>query len=210
MIKVLIADDHAIVRKGLKQILEETPDLMVAGEADNGREILSMIRKEEFDVIVLDISLPGKSGLDILKDIKNEHPNLPVLVLSMHPEEQYAIRVLKAGAKAYLTKESAPDELITALRKVSRGGKYITSSLAERLAGNLEQNMSQPLHNMLSDREYTVMCLIASGKTISEIAEELCLSPKTISTYRTRLLKKMHMKTNAEVMHYAMEHSLVD
>jgi len=210
MIKILIADDHAIVRRGLKQILEETSDLIVAGEASSGQEVLDMIRKEEFDMLVLDISMPGRGGLDVLKEVKSENPELPVLVLSMHPEEQYAVRVLKAGAAGYVTKESAPDELITAIRKVSRSGKYISLSLAERLAFDLDQDASQPLHNTLSDREYTVMCLLASGKTVTEIAKELCLSPKTISTYRTRILEKMHVQTNAEVMRYAMQHGLVD
>jgi len=210
MINVLIADDHTIVREGLKQILEETSDLSVVGEAKNGWEVLEMIRNAEFDVVVLDISLPGKSGLEVLKNLKDEHPNLPVLILSMHPEEQYAVRMLKAGAAGYLTKECAPDELVTAIRKVARGGKYITPSLAERLAFALGDDVSQPLYTKLSDREYTVMCLIASGKTITEIAAELCLSPKTISTYRSRILEKMHMKTNTELMHYAMEHGLVD
>jgi two-component system invasion response regulator UvrY len=210
MIKILIADDHAIVRRGLKQILEDTSDLMVAGEATSGREVVELIRKEEFDVVVLDISMPGRNGLEVLKDIKSEHRQLPVLVLSMYPEEQYAVRVLKAGAAGYLTKESAPDELIKAIRKVAGGGKYITSSLADRLACELEYDVSQPLYQKLSDREYTVLCLLASGKTITEIAAELSLSPKTISTYRTRILDKLNMKTNAEVMHYAMQQGLVD
>jgi DNA-binding NarL/FixJ family response regulator len=210
MIKVLIADDHAIVREGLKQILEDTSDLTVAGEARNGWEVLQMIQNEEFDVVILDISLPGKSGLEVLKDLKTNYPTLPVLVLSMYPEEQYALRMLKTGAAGYLTKECAPDELVTAIRKVARGSKYITPSLAERLAFVLDDDVSQPLHTKLSDREYTVMCLIASGKTVSEIAAELCLSPKTISTYRSRILEKMQMKTNAEVMHYAVKHGLVD
>jgi len=209
MIKILIADDHAIVRAGLKQILEGTSDLMVAGEVASGREVLELIRQEEFNVLVLDISLHGKSGLDVLKNVKSENPQLPVLVLSMHPEEQYAVRVLKAGASGYLTKESAPDELIAAIRKVARGGKYITASLAERLAFELEHNASQPIHASLSDREYSVMCLLASGKTVTAIAEELCLSPKTISTYRARILEKLRLKTNAEVMRYAMQHGLI-
>jgi len=210
MIKILIADDHAIVRAGLKQILEDTSDLTVAGEAASGREVFELIRQEEFDILVLDISLPGKSGLEVLKDVKSEHPALPVLVLSIYPEEQYAVRVLKAGAAGYVTKESAPAELVAAIRKVARGGKYITASLAESLADNLEQDLSQPLHHRLSDREYTVLCLLASGKTVTEIAADLCLSPKTISTYRARILEKMHLRTNAELIHYAMQHGLVD
>ncbi len=209
MIKVLIADDHAIVRKGLKQIVEETSDVIIADEAENGRDVLRMVRATACDVVVLDISLPDKNGLEVLKDLKLEFPALPVLVLSMYPEEQYAVRVLKAGAAGYLTKESAPDDLIAAIRKAARGGIYITPSLAETLAGTLNETASTPLHATLSDREYRVMCLIASGKTVTEIAAELCLSPKTISTYRIRLLDKLHLKTNAEVMHYAMQHGLI-
>lgn len=210
MIKVLIADDHAIVRRGLKQILEDTSDLIVAGEAGRGREVIELIRTQEFDAVVLDISLPDKNGLDVLHDVKHEYPNLPVLVLSMYSEEQYARRMLKAGAAGYLSKERAPDELVTAIRKVVRGGKYITASLAEILAYDLDETVSAPLHQKLSDREYNVMRLIAAGNTVTEIAEQLCLSPKTISTYRTRLFEKLHLKTNAEVMRYAMQHGLVD
>jgi two-component system invasion response regulator UvrY len=210
MIKILIADDHAIVRAGLKQIVEDTSDLTVAGEAASGREVLELIRCAEFDVLVLDISLPGKSGLDVLKDVKSEYPALPVLVLSIYPEEQYAVRVLKAGAAGYVTKESAPAELVAAIRKVAQGGKYITASLAESLADDLEHDLSRPLHKRLSDREYTVLCLLASGKTVTAIAADLCLSPKTISTYRARILAKMNMNTTAELMHYAMQHGLID
>lgn len=210
MIKVLIADDHAIVRRGLKQILDDTSDLIVAGEAISGREVIELIREEEFDVVVLDISLPDKNGLDVLYDVKHEYPDLPVLVLSMYSEKQYALRMLQAGAAGYLSKESAPDELVAAIRKVAWGSKYITASLAEILADDRDETTSNPLHQKLSDREYSVMRLIASGKTVNEIADQLCLSPKTISTYRTRLLEKLHLKTNAEVMRYAMQHGLAD
>ena len=210
MIKILIADDHPVVRKGLKDIIQETSDMTVSGEAGKGQEVLENVRKIDFDVVVLDIAMPGRSGLDILKELKSEKPELPVLILSIHPEEQYAVRVLKAGASGYLTKDIAPDELITAIRKVSRGKKYISASLAEKLAYDLEIGAEKPLHETLSDREYEVMCRIASGKTAKEIAEELYLSVKTISTYRARILEKMQMKNNAELTHYAIKHKLVE
>lgn len=210
MIKILIADDHAIVRRGLKQILTETADMVVAGEAHNGQELLEKMRSDQWDVIVLDISMPGRGGLDILKQLKSERPKLPVLMLTIHPEDQYAVRVLRAGASGYLTKESAPDHLVEAIRKVARGGKYISPHLAERLAFNLESISEQPLHEALSDREFQVLRLIASGKTVKEIGEELSLSVKTISTYRTRILEKMKMKNNAEMTHYAIQQKLVE
>ena len=210
MIRILIADDHAIFREGLKHILSESPDVKVAAEARNGQEVLEKIWSEKYDMVLLDISMPGMSGLEVLKQLKIEKPKLPVLVLSMHPEEQYAVRVLRAGASGYLTKESAPDELITAIRKVSQGRKYITSSLAERLAFEMEIDSEKPLHEVLSDREYQVLRIIAAGKTIKQIAEELSLSIKTVSTYRSRIMEKMKMKTNAELMHYAIKHQILD
>ena len=210
MIKILIADDHAIVRQGLKQIFEENPDMVVADEASNGQEVLNKVWKNDYDVVLLDISMPGRSGLDILKQLKSQKPGITVLILTMHPEEQYAVRALRAGASGYLTKESLPDELITAVRKVSRGGKYVSASLAEKLAFDLETDAEKPPHEMLSDREYEVTCMIASGKTVKEIAEELCLSIKTISTYRSRILKKMRMRNNAELIHYAIQEGLVE
>ncbi len=210
MIKILIADDHAIVREGLKQILAETADMLVAGEATNGREVLERVRKEDFDLVLLDIAMPGKDGLETLKELKLEKPKLPVLVLSIYPEEQYAVRLLKAGAAGYLTKESAPEELIAAIRKVSQKGKYISASLAEKLAFYLEADVEKPIHEMLSDREHKVMLLIASGKTVTEIADEMCLSIKTISTYRVRALNKMGLKNNSEFTYYALKHGLVD
>lgn len=210
MIKILIADDHAIVRRGLKQILTETADMVVAGEAHNGQELLEKMRSDQWDVVVLDISMPGRGGLDILKQLKCERPKLPVLMLTIHPEDQYAVRVLRAGASGYLTKESAPDHLVEAIRKVARGGKYISPHLAERLAFNLESISERPLHEALSDREFQVLRLIASGKTVKEIGEELSLSVKTISTYRTRILEKMKMKNNAEMTHYAIQQKLVE
>lgn len=209
MIKVLIADDHAVVRQGLKQILAETMDLVVGGEATNTQEVLDKIRESEFDVIVLDISMPGRGGLDILREIKHERPKLPILILSMHSEDQFAVRALKAGASGYMSKESAPELLVKAIRKVHAGGKYISPALAEKLAFDLESDSERPPHEKLSDREFQVMCMIASGKTVKEIADKLSLSVKTISTYRARILEKMKMKTNAEVTHYAIRNELV-
>ena len=210
MIKILIADDHTMFREGLKHILAEYPDLVVADEANNGQEVLDKIWKNNYDMVLLDITMPGMTGLEALKQLKNDKPKLPVLILSMHPEEQYAIRVLRAGASGYLTKESAPDELITAIRKISQGRKYITPSLAERLASEFEADSEKPLHDILSDREYQVLRMIAAGKTVKDIAKELSLSIKTVSTYRTRIMEKMKMKTNAEVMHYVIKHQLLD
>lgn len=210
MIKILIADDHAIVRKGLKQIVSDTPDMVVAGEAADGPTVFDLVSKAGWDVVLLDISMPGRGGVDILKQLKNQRPELPVLILSMYPEEQYAVRCLKAGASGYLTKESAPEELISAVRKVIAGGRYVSSSLAEKLAFELQIDTEKPPHEILSDREYQVMLLIASGKIVSKIAEELSLSVKTISTYRARILEKMNMKGNAQLMHYAIRHGLVE
>lgn len=210
MIKILIADDHAIVREGLKQIVADTSDMIVTAEASDGHEVLALISQDNYDVVVLDMAMPGLTGLDILKQIKRETPELPVLILSVHPEEQYAVRALKAGASGYLTKERAPDELITAIRKVSMGGKYITSSLAEKLAFELEVDAEKPPHKTLSDREFQVMCMIAKGRTIKNIAEELFLSPKTVSTYRSRILEKMKMKSNEELTHYVINNHLID
>lgn len=209
MIKILVADDHTIVREGLKQILADNADMVVAGEAADGQEVLEHVRKEDWDLILLDISMPGRGGIDTLKQLKVEKPKLPVLVLSMYPEDQYAIRALKAGASGYLTKVSAPEELIEAIKKVSQGGRYISKSLAESLAFHVGANSDKPLHETLSDREYQVMVMIASGKTVSEIAKELSLSVKTISTNRARTLKKMGMKNNAELTFYAIKHGLV-
>lgn len=210
MIRILIADDHAIVREGLKQIVAETSDMVVCDEASSGQEVLDKVRNNEYTLVVLDISMPGGDGLNILKQIKKKKPKLPVLVLSVHPEEQYAVRVLKAGAAGYLTKESAPSELIAAIRRVSSGRKYVSSLLAEKLAFDLQSEGEAPLHERLSDREFQVMCMIASGKRVKEIGEELCLSVKTISTYRSRILEKMRMKNSAELTHYALKQGLVE
>lgn len=210
MIKVLIGDDHSIVRQGLRQILSDGKGRYSCGEAENGQMVLDMINKEPWDVVILDISMPGLSGLDILKEIKKVKPRLPVLVLTMHSEDQFALRSIKAGASGYLTKDSAPEELIKAINKLMDGGKYVNQQLAEILAADIERNVEGPLHGTLSDREYQVMRLIASGRTAKQIADELALSVKTISTYRARLLEKMKMKTNAELTYYAIQNKLVE
>ncbi|MFQ6069448.1 MAG: response regulator [Candidatus Aminicenantales bacterium] len=210
MIRIFIADDHAVVREGLKQIVAQHPEMLVAGEAANGYEALEKVRKEKYDVVVLDISMPGLSGLDVLKQLKSEMPSMPVLILSMHSEEQFAVRTLKAGASGYLTKESAPEELVSAILRISKGRKYISTSLAEKLALELESDREKPLHHSLSDREYQVLCLIASGKRVKQIAEQLHLSEKTVSTYRARILEKMGMKTNAELIRYAIKNGLLE
>jgi len=210
VIKVLIADDHAVVRQGLKQILADTAEMVVAGEAVNGEEVLNKIRGETWDVLVLDMSMPGRGGYDVLKDLKLIQPKLPVLILSIHSEEQYAVRLLQAGASGYLTKESAPEELVQAIHKVVNGGRYISPALAEKLAFQLGHESEKPLHETLSDREFQVLRLIAGGKTATGIAEDLALSVKTVSTYRTRILQKMNLKTNAELIRYAIENRLVE
>jgi two-component system, NarL family, invasion response regulator UvrY len=210
MINVVVVDDHAVVREGLKRIIAENPGMAVSGEAGDGHEALRVVKAGPCDVVVLDISMPNKNGLDVLKQLHTDSPRLPVLVLSMHSEDQYAIRVLRAGAAGYLTKESAPAKLVQAIRKVVRGGKYVSSSLAEKLVFDLETDTSKAAHEILSDREYQVLCMIASGKTVSEIAAELALSVKTISTYRVRLLEKLKMKNNAELTRYAIKTGLVD
>jgi|APFre7841882724_1041349.scaffolds.fasta_scaffold00552_10 DNA-binding NarL/FixJ family response regulator len=210
MIKIVIADDHAIVRKGLKQILSETPDMFVAAEASSGEEALKRISEKKYDMVLLDISLPGKSGLDILRQIKRAKPKLPVVMLSVHTEEQYAMRAFKAGASGYITKESAPEELISALRKISRGGKYVTSSLAEKMAYAITAIKREKLpHERLSDREHEVMCMIALGKTINQIAKKLSLSGSAVSTYRARILEKMKMSSTSDIIRYVVRHGLL-
>lgn len=210
MIDVIIADDHPIVRAGLKQIIADDIEINVKAEAENGADLLTQIRASRFDVVLLDLSMPGQDGLDVLKQLKIDKPKLPVIILTIHPEAQYALRLLKAGAAGYLTKQSAPEELILAIRKVNNGGKYISTALAEQIAFALDTDIDQMPHEGLSDREYQVLCQIASGHTVSEIAESLHLSVKTISTYRSRILEKMQMKSNAELTHYAIQNRLVD
>jgi DNA-binding NarL/FixJ family response regulator len=208
--KVLIADDHPVVRHGLKQILAAESDMTVVGEAKNGNETMELARKLEWDVAVLDFSMPGRSGLELLAEMKREFPQRPVLVLSMHPEELHARRVLKAGGAGYMNKESAGDELAAAIRKVVNGGRYISASLAERLAVELSPDAQKPPHETLSDREYRVMWLLASGKPINQIAKEMFLSPSTISTYRVRILRKLGLTSNAEMVQYAVKHQLIE
>jgi len=209
MIKIIIVDDHTVVRKGLKQIIEDAPDLFVSDEAGSGTELLEKINDNKYDVVLLDISMPGKDGLDTLKDLKLQAPDLPVLIFTVYPEEQYAMRVLKSGAAGYINKECEPDELLKAIRKVASGRKYISPELAEILANNIDGKGQHPDHESLSDREFQVMLMIASGKTVKEIAQELSLSVNTISTYRIRILEKMNMKNNAEITKYAINNKLV-
>ncbi len=209
MIRILVADDHTVVREGIKQILAGQDDMIVEVEAASGQEVLQKVTQKNYDLILLDISMPGRSGLEILDDLKTLHPKIPVLILSMHPEEQYAVRTLRAGAAGYLTKTSAPQELVSAIQKVSRGGKYVTVSLAEKLAFELDAGAEKPRHEKLSNREYQVMLMLASGRSVREVAEELCLSAKTISTYRTRILEKMDMKKNAELTLYSVKNNLI-
>jgi DNA-binding NarL/FixJ family response regulator len=209
-IKVLVADDHAVVRRGVLQILAEVPEIIVADEATNGSEVLHAVRAEGYDVILLDMAMPDMSGLDVLRQIRSLDPDIRVLILSMYPEDQYAVRALKAGASGYLTKESAPEELVAAIRKVCHGGIYVTESLAERLATALGPEDKRLPHETLSDRELQVMRLLADGCSAKDIATKLSLSPKTISTYRSRILVKLGIKTTAEIIRYALQHDLVE
>jgi DNA-binding NarL/FixJ family response regulator len=209
MIRFLIVDDHAIVRRGLRELLSDEFRGAAFGEASDARQALEQLRENKWDVALLDIALPGKSGLDLLKELKAEWPELPVLVLSAHPEDQFAVRVLKAGAGGYMTKESAPEELAKAIRKILAGGRYVSPALAEKLALRVTKDLTRTPHETLSDREYEVMSRIASGRTVTEIAEELSLSPKTISTYRARVLEKLGVKNSAEIVLYAIQNGLV-
>lgn len=210
MTRIIIADDHAIVRQGLRRIVEDDPEITVAGEAATAREVLSLLVEQTCDVLVLDINLPDNNGLDLLQTIRKERPQLPVLVLSVFPEDQYALRALRMGAAGYINKTTAPEELLTAIRKVCHSGKYISQSLAEKLAFELDPRTQRLLHESLSDREFQVMRLIAAGKSVSEIAAELSLSVTTISTYRARILEKTGFRNNAELTRYALEHRLIE
>ena len=209
MIRVLIVDDHAILRRGLRALLSDAFREAAFGEASNAEQALEQLGKKAWDVALLDITLPGKSGLDLLKELKAARPRLPVLVLSVHPEDQFAIRALMAGAEGYLTKDSAPEELVKAVRKILDGGRYVSPTLAEKLALRVGKDLTRTPHETLSDREYEVMCRIASGRTVKEIAEELSLSSKTISTYRARILEKLGVKNSAEITQYAIRNRLV-
>ena len=208
--RILLTDDHAVVRQGLRLILADHFKKAVFGEARNAHEALNRIWKEKWDVVLLDVTMPGRSGLEVLREIKRSRPKLPVLVFSMHPEDQFAVRILKAGAAGYLTKESPAEELVGAIQKVVAGGRYISPSLAERMATYLNVDLKQAPHERLTDREFVILRAIASGKPVGQIAKEFSLSVSTVSTYRTRILEKMHLKNNAELMHYAMRKGLVD
>ena len=209
-IHVLIADDHAIVRQGLKQILSETEDMLVTGEADDGAEALALARQQPWDVFLLDVSMPNRNGIDTLKQLTKEFPRLPVLILSMHPEEQYAVRALKAGASGYLTKQSAPEQLVNAIRQVASGKKYLSPAVAQQLADAISEDTEKSPHERITDREYQVLKLIAAGKTLTQIAESLNLGVATVSTYRARLLEKMGLRSTAELIRYGLEHGLAD
>ncbi|HCY63741.1 MAG TPA: DNA-binding response regulator [Oxalobacteraceae bacterium] len=210
MIKVLVADDHKIFRAGVKRLIEESPDIEVAGEAHDGFDAMAKLRQQEWDVVLLDINMPNKSGLDIVRQMKLEKPKLPILILSMYPEEQYAVRALKAGAAGYLTKDSESEELIAAIRKVVKGGRYATPALLEKLLFELDGERDAPKHHALSEREHQIFEQIIQGKSLTEIAEAMSISVKTVSTYRTRVLEKMNMENNAELIHYAIQHGLSD
>jgi DNA-binding NarL/FixJ family response regulator len=210
MFKIFIADDHAVVRQGLKQIISEVSDMQIVGESDNGFDVVDCLKADSYDMVILDITMPGPNILDLVKQIHQVKPQMPILVLSIHPEEQYAVRVLRSGASGYLTKESAPEELVNAVRKVAKGGKYVSAALAEKLLFTLGTDQEKLPHDNLSDREYQALCMIAAGKTVKDIAQDLNLSEKTISTYRSRVLQKMGMKNNAEITHYAFKYGLVN
>jgi two-component system invasion response regulator UvrY len=208
--RILVADDHPIFRSGLKETLLKESDVDFVGEADTGQKALELARKQRWDTIILDIKMPGRGGWEVLQELRREQPELPILILSAHPEHQLALRLLKAGAAGYLTKDKAPQVLLTAIRKVVRGGKYVSESLGERIVLELASETTRPLHETLSEREYQVMCLLASGKTIKAIGKELFLSARTVSTYRARVLDKLNMKTDAELIRYAIHNNLVD
>jgi DNA-binding NarL/FixJ family response regulator len=208
--RVLIADDHAVFRRGLKETIGEAFPKVTFGEAKSAVETLEGVRVQNWDIVILDISMPGKSGLDILADLRRLRPKVPILLLSMHPEEQYARRALKAGASGYLTKESVPEELQRAVRKIVAGGRYVSATLAEKLAYDLRNGVDVPVHELLSDREFQVLRMIALGKTVKQIADDIALSVKTVSTYRARILEKTGMRTTAELIRYALQAQLVD
>ena len=210
MINILIADDHELIREGLKKILKKEADMEVLGEARNAQEVFDQVRNRKLSIVLLDISMPGLSGLDVLTELRQKYPNLPVLILSMHPEDRFAVRALKAGAAGYVTKDSAVGELVKAIRKVVTGGRYVSVRLAEKLADDLEKGSERPPHEMLSDREFQVMRMVAAGQKVSEIAEELSLSISTVNTYRTRILEKMKVETNVELTRYAIENHLIE
>ncbi len=209
MIDVLIADDHPLIRKGFRQILAEASDMYTPHDASTGQEVLDRTDERHYDIVLLDITFPDMNGLGVLKELKKKHPLIPVLVISIHPEEQYAVSAMKAGASGYLTKGSASDELLKAIEHVLEGGKWITASLADKLASFLDQDESKPLHESLTPREYQVLCMIASGMSTNAIAEQLFLSNKTIFFYRDRIIKKLNLKSNSDIIRYALRHKIV-
>ena len=208
-IEILIVDDHSIVREGLKRILSDVPEIQVAAEAGNGADAIAALRKRRFDLLLLDLSLPGRTGLEVLQLVKSEFRKLPVLILSAHEEDQYAVRALRDGADGYLNKQSAPELLVTAIRKVAAGGKYVSPAMAERLAEEVGGRSDKPSHEDLSDREFAVLKMIATGKSLNEIAQHLSISPKTVSTYRARIIEKTSLQTNADLIRYALENNLL-
>jgi two-component system, NarL family, invasion response regulator UvrY len=210
MIDIVIVDDHAILRRGLTQIISESGDMKVVGEAETSAQALRLVREQPCDVMLLDITLPDRNGIETLKLVRKEHPKLQVLMLSMHPENQYALRALKAGAAGYLTKQSAASQLVSAIRQVNSGRKYVTPAVAEELANSIDRDSERPLHEQLSMREYQTMCMIASGKSLTDMAQQMSLSVKTVSVYRARVLEKMRLKNNAEITHYAIKNALVE
>jgi two-component system invasion response regulator UvrY len=210
VLEILIADDHPVVRQGIMRIIEDTPDMKVGGEAENGNEVLQKIREKDYDLVLLDISMPGSEGLEVIREVKKIKPHLPVLILTIHPEKYYGLRMLQAGASGYLTKQNAPYELIEAIRKVSQGGIYLSDSLAKLLVTSQKSGASKPGHETLSDREYQVMYMIAKGKKVKAIADELCISVKTIHVHRRHILEKMNMTSNAEIIHYAIQNGILE
>ena len=210
MIDVLVIDDHALIRKGMKQILDDTSDIRVTGEAESGMQAIKMVRENKYDMALLDITLPDKYGIDVLRQLKLQCPSLPVLILSMHPDEQYAMRSIRAGAAGYMNKQSAPSQLVTAIRQVASGRKYISGELAEQLANEMTNDKQEVTHQILSNREYQTLCLMAAGKSLSEMADIMSLSAKTVSVYRARMLEKMKLKNNAEAVRYAIDHHLIE
>lgn len=210
MISILVVDDHALIRKGIKQLLEDIPDIRVTGEAAAGTQTINMVREHSYDLVLLDIALPDKHGMDVLKQLKAEQPDIKIIVLSMYPEDQYGVRAMKAGAMGYINKQSAPEKLVGAIRHVNSGKKYISDALAEQLLNNLIGESQELMHQSLSNREYQTLCLMSSGKSLTEISEVMLLSPKTVSVYRARMLEKMGFKNNAEAIRYAIAHHLVD
>lgn len=209
MKRILVADDHMIVREGLKQILAKSGDLEVAGEADNGNDVLRLVREQEWDVLVTDMSMPGRNGIELIKLVKEARPKLPILVLSMYGEDQYAVRAIRAGASGYLNKESVSEQLVSAIRKVAQGGVHVSPAVAETLFKSVRDGVPAKLHERLSDREFQVLQLIVTGKSVTDIGAQLSLSPKTVSTHKTRILEKMNMSNNAELIRYAIEQGLV-